>query len=170
MKISSLRAILHALNHARIKYLIAGGVAVNIHGYQRMTRDLDLVIQLSQDNILNAAKALEQLGYRPNIPVTVEDFANTDKRKEWIETRHMQVLAMVSEQHPDTTLDIFITEPFDFDTEYQRATDVELDQDLTVKIVSIRTLIEMKKQAGRDRDKDDIQHLAWILEETRKDD
>ena len=54
MKIANLRAILHALNHNNIRYLIAGGVAVNIHGYQRMTQDLDLVIQLIPENIINA--------------------------------------------------------------------------------------------------------------------
>ena len=170
MKISSLRAILHALNHANVRYLIAGGVAVNIHGYQRMTRDLDLVIQLGRENILNGLNTLGQLGYRPNIPVTAEDFANADKRREWIESKNMQVLALISDKHPETTLDIFVTEPFDFDAEYRLATAVELDRDLTVKIVSIPTLIEMKKHAGRDRDKDDIQHLIWILEEDQKND
>lgn len=170
MKISSLSAILHSLNHAKIRYLIAGGVAVNIHGYQRMTQDLDLVIQLNQENILGALQTLQQLGYQPTIPVTAEDFANAEIRKEWINTKNMQVLAMVSNKHPDTTLDIFITEPFDFDAEYQRATDVALSRDLAVKIVSISTLIEMKKIAGRDRDKDDIQHLTWILKETQQND
>jgi len=54
MKINSLSAILHALNHADVRYLIAGGVAVNLHGYQRLTHDLDLVIQLEQSNIRQA--------------------------------------------------------------------------------------------------------------------
>ena len=164
MKIANLRAILHALNHNNIKYLIAGGVAVNIHGYQRMTQDLDLVIQLIPENIINALTTLENLGYKPAIPVTKEQFAEKEIRNKWIETKHMEVLPLISNLHPETTLDIFVTEPFDFNLEYQQANLVQLDQNLNVRIISIQTLIQMKEKAGRDRDKDDILHLSWILE------
>ena len=164
MKISSLRTILHALNNNNIRFLIVGGVAVNIHVYQRMTQDLDLVIQLMPENIINALTTLENIGYRPSIPVTKQDFANPDIRNQWIETKHMEVLALISDQHPETTLDIFVTEPFNFNTEYQNSDIVQLDQNLDVHIVSIQTLIDMKKSVGRDRDKDDIKHLTWILE------
>lgn len=170
MKIETLRAILHLLNHAGVRYLIAGGVAVNIHGYQRMTHDLDLVIHLEKNNILTALRALSELNYQPNIPVNMEDFADPDKRREWIQSKHMKVFSLVSEAHPETTLDIFAEEPFDFETEYQKATSVDLDRDLCVRVVSVSSLIEMKKQADRDRDRDDIQHLRWILEESRKND
>jgi predicted nucleotidyltransferase len=164
MKISSLRAILHALNNNNIRYIIVGGVAVNIHGYQRMTQDLDLVIQLMPDNIIKALSTLEELGYKPGIPVTKQQFANPEIRTQWIETKHMEVLALISDQHPETTLDIFVTEPFNFDDEYEISDTVQLDQDLKVHIVSIQTLIDMKNHAGRDRDKDDIKHLTWILD------
>jgi len=167
MKIASIKAILHALNHAEIRFLIAGGVAVNIHGYQRLTNDLDLIIQLDRENILNALGALKKLGYQPSIPVTAEDFANPKQRKEWIESKNMQVLPLVSKQHPETTLDIFVHEPFDFDNEYHQAELIELDRNLQVKLITIQTLIDMKNVTGRTRDKDDIQHLQIIAEETQ---
>lgn len=170
MEIHSLRAVLHALNRAQVRYLIVGGIAVNIHGYQRMTHDLDLVVQLNQENALRAIETVSELGYRPIIPVASENFADEQIRTEWIETKNMKVFSLVSDKHPATTLDIFVSEPFDFDLEYQQATTVMLDHDLNVKIVSIGALIKMKEQANRDRDKDDIQHLNWILEELRKHD
>jgi predicted nucleotidyltransferase len=165
MKINSLRNILHALNHQHIKYLIAGGVAVNIHGYQRMTQDLDLVIQLIPENIINALSALEQLGYQPALPVTKEQFAEKSIRQKWIVDKSMTVLPLISHSHPETTLDIFVSEPFDFSEEFKHSDKVKLDQDLEVHIVSIPTLIKMKESTGRDRDKDDILHLRWILEQ-----
>ncbi len=169
MKITSLRAIFHTLNHNNIKYLIAGGVAVNIHGYQRMTQDLDLVIQLIPENIINALTALENLGYKPAIPVTKTQFADKKTREQWINFKHMEVLPLISDLHPETTLDIFVTEPFDFDSEFQTSDKIQLDLDLQVHIISIPTLIKMKQRAGRNRDKDDIQHLSWILEKIKKD-
>lgn len=161
---------MHILNHNNIKYLIAGGVAVNIHGYQRLTQDLDLVIQLIPENIINALTALENLGYEPAIPVTKTQFADKKTREQWIKFKHMEVLPLISDLHPETTLDIFVTEPFDFDSEFQHSDKIQLDQDLEVHIISIPTLIKMKEKAGRNRDKDDIQHLSWILERIKEDD
>ncbi len=80
----------------------------------------------------------------------------------------MEVLALISEQHPETTLDIFVTEPFNFNHEYENSNMVQLDQNLNVRIISIQTLIDMKNNVGRDRDKDDIKHLTWILDNTNE--
>jgi len=49
MKLASLEAIARALDDARAPFLIAGGVAVNAHGYGRLTQDLDLIIRLAPD-------------------------------------------------------------------------------------------------------------------------
>lgn len=43
MELRSIEAVLGALNAAGVRYLIVGGLAVNAHGYQRATMDLDLV-------------------------------------------------------------------------------------------------------------------------------
>ncbi len=94
MKPDTLETVFNALNHAKVKYLVADGIAVNIHGYQRMTADLDIVIQLNADNIKNAMDSLQQLGYSPLIPVNADDFANSENRKNWIETKNMQVLSL----------------------------------------------------------------------------
>ncbi len=78
------------------------GIAVNIHGYQRMTADLDLIIQLEDSNIKNALKILATLGYKPTLPVAAEQFANANTRQSWIETKNMQVFSMVSSLHPNS--------------------------------------------------------------------
>jgi len=103
MKLSTLEHIFHQLNQAQVRYLVAGGIAVNIHGYQRMTTDLDLVIQLDSDNIIKAMKCLEGLGYSPLIPVSTCDFADAKIRKNWIENKNMQVLSLQSNNYPGTT-------------------------------------------------------------------
>lgn len=167
MKLSTLETIFDHLNSAGIRYLVAGGIAVNIHGYQRMTTDLDLVIQLDSDNIKNAMSCLTNLGYTPLIPVNADDFADATKRKNWIETKNMQVLSLQSEKYPETTVDIFVTEPFDFNHEYKTSIMAELTPDIQFNLLSIETLIKMKQKAGRPRDLDDIQHLQLILEEQK---
>jgi predicted nucleotidyltransferase len=61
MKLETLESIFRALAENGVRYLVVGGVAVNVHGYQRATQDLDLVVQLDRDNVLRALEALESL-------------------------------------------------------------------------------------------------------------
>ena len=39
MEVRSIEAIIAALDSAKVEYLIVGGLAVNAHGYERLTRD-----------------------------------------------------------------------------------------------------------------------------------
>ena len=154
-----------ALNAAGVRYLVAGGLAVNAHGYVRLTQDIDLVVQLERSNILPTFAALGSLGYRPLVPVTAEQFADPVQRDAWIREKRMQVLNFHSSQHPTATVDIFVSDPFDFAAEYEAALPAELAPGVLVRFVSIPTLIAMKELAGRPRDRDDIEHLRAILDE-----
>lgn len=46
--------IFKALADFQVEYLVVGGVAVVLHGHQRMTADLDLVLSLAPENVLRA--------------------------------------------------------------------------------------------------------------------
>jgi hypothetical protein len=168
VKLAAFEAIATALRDARVRYLVAGGLAVNAHGYVRLTYDVDLVIQLDANNIRTAFGALAGLGYRPTVPVKAEQFADEGQRARWIRDKGMQVLNFHSDRHRPVTVDVFVTEPFDFDSEYEAAMQGELAPGLTVRFVSISTLIAMKQLANRPRDLDDIEHLRMIMEEKRR--
>jgi hypothetical protein len=169
VKLASLEAIVRALNEGDVRYLIAGGLAVNAHGYIRFTQDVDLVIALDSVNIVGAFHRLATLGYRPAIPITAEQFADSTLRQQWIRDKGMQVLNFFSDQHRETGVDVFVTEPFDFQRESMDALQGELSAGVNVRFVSLPTLIVMKKAANRPRDIDDVQHLRWIQEEAKPD-
>lgn len=57
------RAIFQALNDANIRYLVVGGVAVNLHGYSRYTGDLDIVMTLDAENLARMDKLMQEKGY-----------------------------------------------------------------------------------------------------------
>lgn len=135
MKLASFEAIVRSLNEARVRYLVAGGLAVNAHGYLRFTKDADLVIQLVPENIERAFAALGAIGYRPLAPVTGEQFADQATREGWIRDKGMQVLQFWSDNHRETSVDIFVREPFPFD----------------------------KESAGREQDRIDAEHLRTRL-------
>lgn len=165
MKLDSVEQIFQALNSAGVRYLVAGGLAVNAHGYLRFTKDVDFVLQLVPDNIHRAFAALGDLGYRPNVPVTGAQFADPQQRESWIRDKGMQVLQLWCDAHRETPIDIFATEPFPFDDEYNGALVKPLYGDIEVRFVSIPTLIRMKQVADRSQDRIDIEHLRMLQDE-----
>lgn len=165
MKLNSFEAVVAALHRHQIKYLIAGGLAVNAHGYLRMSVDIDIVIALNADNIQKAFVALASEGYQPSVPITAEHFSDHSKRAEWMEQKGMRVLNFFSDCHPETSVDIFVYEPFDFAKEHTRAMCGELLPGLPAYFVSIPALIEMKRAAARPKDLDDIDHLELLMKE-----
>lgn len=164
MKLAAFEAVAKVLDAARVRYLVAGGLAVNAHGYIRLTMDIDLVIALDAGNIRHAFQALAGIGYRPTVPIDADAFAKPEQRHRWREDKGMQVLNFSSDAFPGTSVDVFVYEPFDFAYEYGIALHGELLPGLYVRFVSIPTLIRMKQAAGRPRDLDDIQHLRWLQE------
>jgi hypothetical protein len=159
MRLNSFEAIITALNTANVRYLVAGGLAVNAHGYLRYTKDADLVIELLPENILAALHALGELGYRPAIPVKAEDFADRETRESWARDKGMKVFQLFSDSHPETPIDIFVEHPFDFSREHPKALIKPLATAGDVPFVSLDTLIEMKTAAGRAQDHADIENL-----------
>ncbi len=166
MKLASFEALVAALGNAGVRYLVAGGLAVNAHGYLRFTRDVDVVVQLVPDNIQRAFSALTALGYRPLVPVTALQFADGALREGWIREKGMQVLQFWSDAHRETPVDVFVREPFVFDEEYEHAL-VKLLGSVAVRFVAIPALIRMKEEAGRPQDRIDIEHLRMRLDDAR---
>ena len=160
MKLASLEAVFRALNAADVRYLIVGGLAVIAHGYVRFTQDLDLVIALDSDNVRRAMDALGRLGYRPKVPVKASDFADPALRESWIREKQMLVFQLVSDLHPSVSVDVFVQEPFPFSDEWERALKHEIAPNLMVPVVSLETLLGLKRAANRPNDQQDIRILT----------
>jgi len=84
-------------------------------------------------------------------------------RETWRREKQMLVLKMWSDSHPETPVDIFIYEPFDFDAEYERVVREPMDDDVPARSASIPALIGMKLEAGRPQDLIDVEKLRQIL-------
>lgn len=151
-----------ALNSARVPFLVVGGLAVVAHGYGRQTEDLDLVVRLEPAAIHNAFEALASLGYHPRVPVTAEGFADARQRERWITEKGMRVLNFFSDKHRETPVDVFVTEPFDFQEEFEAALIEDVAPGAKVRILRLETLIRLKQDAGRPQDLADIAELRLL--------
>ena len=162
MKKSSFDEIVRALNEADVPFLVVGGIAVIHHGYGRLTQDVDIVIRLEPSIIHRAFEALGRIDYRPKLPVTADQFADTNLRETRKHDKGMRVLTFWSDRHRETPLDVFVEEPFDFSREYASADTQELLPGLKVRIVNLSTLLAMKRIAGRSQDMADIDELNLL--------
>lgn len=163
MRLASFDAIVRELNRARVRYLVAGGIAVNAHGLLRQTKDADLVVQLAAPNISALFEALGRLGYRTIVPVSAEQFGDRALREAFIRDKGMKVLQFFSDAHRETPVDVFVFEPFPFDEEYDRALIKSLGESEPVRFVSLATLIRMKQEVGRQQDLIDVDNLRLLL-------
>ncbi len=157
----AIEQVLAALEAEKVRYLVVGGVAVVLHGHLRTTADLDLVVGLAPDNARRAIAALGKLGFRPRAPVAAELFADEDARRSWIEEEGLTVFSLRSDRIRDVEVDLFVTEPFDFEAAYARALRVPLDT-TTATVVALEDLIELKRASGRPIDLADVEALRAL--------
>jgi hypothetical protein len=68
--------IFAALENGAIRYVVVGGMATVLHGYARLTADVDIIVDQQPDEALKAIRALTALGFVPRAPVSAEDYAN----------------------------------------------------------------------------------------------
>lgn len=159
MQKQSVETIIVALNRAKVRYLVVGGLAVVAHGFVRFTADLDLVLDPEQESLRRAIEALTALGYRPRAPVPFADFEKPEKRQEWTREKGLTVFSLFSTEHPATEIDLFVEPPFDFGSAYARAVRLEVGPDVIATFVSRLDLVEMKRSAGRPQDLADLAGL-----------
>ena len=105
--------VIDALNRCGCRYVVVGGLAVNLHGYQRFTSDIDVGIDLSPRASQLAIQAIFDLDFRPRVPILPEDFADLEKRNDWIVNKQAKVISFLHPEHQTFSVDIFIDPPLD---------------------------------------------------------
>lgn len=152
------RELFRALATHEVEYVTIGGIAVQAHGGQRVTRDLDVAIAASSANMERLAAALADLDARVLGPDgqrsrSVPSAALLGASDQW---------HLVS---PYGRLDV-LTLPAhlgSFEALRARAHQVPLGE-LTIPIAHREDLLEMKRAAGRPHDLADAR-LLELLEE-----
>jgi hypothetical protein len=153
--------IFERLNEQGGRYVVVGGVAVVLHGFPRLTVDLDLIVDLRREEASRTIAALTSLGLLPLAPVRAEEFADSERRRDWIATNGMRVFSMYDPGDPLRTVDLFVESPIDFDGLWSRARIIDLDG-TAVRVASIADLIDLKRRANRAQDREDIARLEEI--------
>ncbi len=152
--------ILREFQKEKVKYVIVGGIALNLLGAMRSTSDLDILVEMSDANLTKVVTILKKNGYRVKQPVDPIGIADSNTRKDWIENKGMKAFNFYKEDELKE-VDIVIESPISFEEAKKSAIGIT-GGDITLPIISIDNLIKMKEATDRDVDKKDIQELKKI--------
>ncbi|OGR95609.1 MAG: hypothetical protein A2V88_14140 [Elusimicrobia bacterium RBG_16_66_12] len=158
--------VFEALEKSGARYVVVGGVAVVLHGYARMTADLDLVIDWESSTAGKAVSALVALGLRPRAPVDPMGLLDAGTRKTWREEKGMMVFSFTDSKNPMFTVDLFLEPPLPFQDLWSHSRSVSIGGG-AVRIAAIPDLIVLKTRAGRPQDLADIEALEILAQETK---
>ncbi|MCY4222095.1 MAG: hypothetical protein OXC25_10565 [Thiotrichales bacterium] len=155
--------LFRALNVSGTRYVVVGGVATVLHGYARLTADIDLIVDLKESAAAKAMQALAGLGLLPRAPVDPADFADTHIRENWLREKGMQVFSLFHPDNPILSVDVFTHHPIEFNRLFDQSETCALGG-ISVRIASIPDLIFLKRLANRPQDRDDIEKLENIAQ------
>ncbi|MEZ5316449.1 MAG: hypothetical protein R2752_03505 [Vicinamibacterales bacterium] len=156
-----LLAFVRVLSGAAVDYIIVGGVAAGIHGALRTTVDLDVVYSRAPDNIRRLTTALEPFhpyprGAPPGLPFRL-DVDTVLRGLNFTLTTTIGDLDLLGEVAGGGTFEAL-----------QATTDrVELEG-FACLVVSLPGLIDLKRAAGRGKDREALAELEVLLEERER--
>jgi len=141
-----------ALQDNNVEYIMVGGYATNLHGYQRFTGDLDIWLKDTLENRQLLRKAFKNcnMGDYPML-------------------EHMQFILGWTDFHLNNglRLDILIDmkglEGYTFDECLEMASVADIEN-VNVPFLHINQLIENKKIVNRPKDQIDVQALEQIVQ------
>ncbi len=152
--------ILMAFQEQKVKYVLVGGIAVNLLGSMRSTADLDILVEMSDDNLKKIVTIMKKHGYRVKQPIDPMKIADKKIREDWIKNKNMKAFNFYKEDELKE-VDIIIESPVSFEEARKKPIHIKIG-DLILPVISINKLIKMKKTTGRTIDKLDIEELQKI--------
>jgi hypothetical protein len=139
------KELLSVFNAHKVRYLIVGGYAVSFHAQPRATKDIDILIDPSEENSKAVYAALVQFG-APVEGLGARDFSEPG--------------SFFRMGRPPVMVDILPSiRGVDFETAWNRRVRKTLEDGLIVEVISREDLLSAKLAAGRPGDLADVAAL-----------
>ena len=152
--------ILRAFQKYKVKYIVIGGIAVNLLGALRSTADLDVLLEMSEENLKKALAVLKKCKFRVKQPIDLVKIADKKTREYLILKKNLKAVNFYKAGGFEE-VDIIIETPVTFKEAKKDIVWVR-GGDIRIPLISIDGLIKMKKKTGRIVDKLDIDALKRI--------
>lgn len=153
--------LIKTLADADVEYVLVDGLAVALHGYQRVTMDVDVVLAMDKENLRRFIDCAKAADLRPVIPVSLGALAQPELIEQWCREKGMLAFGLRGPDTMATTMDVLVKPVVPFPDLRRDATIIEIGP-LQVPVASIEHLITMKTGTGRSKDAIDIEELRKI--------
>lgn len=147
-----INSFIELCNKHQVRMIMVGGGAVNFHGYQRHSADVDFWIDTTEDNFKKLVNVFNEMGYE------IDDFPSKVKNQ----------LQNISVKFSPDDLDLELITKFltskTFDEAYNNSEQAVVKGNMFLKwnVLSYDDLIESKIKSQRPKDLLDIQQLQEI--------
>ena len=126
------------------EYLIVGGYAVGVHGHPRFTGDLDIWLNPSPENAKKILATVNEFGFS-SFKLTEADFVKEGN--------------VIQLGYPPLRIDLLTSiDGVTFQECFENRKEVDMEG-VIVNFIGYWDLIKNKKETGRPKDIDDIEHL-----------
>lgn len=147
-----LLAFWHAMNEHEVRYIMVGGIAINLHGYQRSTEDIDVWLEDTTENRRKFRRAFSTYSGM--------DFPMLETMQIIPGWTHLN---LNNGLRLDLMLGLKGLESYSFEESLQLASRAEIIT-VIVPFLHLNQLIEAKKAANRPKDQLDVIYLEKIKE------
>jgi hypothetical protein len=154
--------IMRLLAEHGVAYILIGGLATNLHGYDRVTADMDVCYERSRDNVERLVRVLRELrasprGWPQEVPVVLDPqtILNGDSFTFTTDAGNLDILGTPtgSQGYADLVPGVEV---------------YDLGEGLRIQVAGLEDLIRLKRAAGRRKDVDDADALEQIRELRRE--
>ena len=141
MNANGFHDVLITFSDAGVRFVVTGGVAIALHGFERPVADLDLVVDPAPDNLQAVVRCLVRLGLSPTLPLPLD-----------------LVVVMRTMDARGREVDVNRIYPIPFASLLDRASRVVVEG-RAIAVASKEDLIAVKRQRARDYDAEDVRLL-----------
>lgn len=142
--------LLVLLADGQIEFVIVGGVAVTLHGYVRLTEDVDILIEPSAENVERLLATLSSYGEGFARELSVADFTDEEGAIRIVEEVEMSQIDIFTQMSGWRYADLA-----------GDAESLNLDG-RTIRFASKAALIRLKESSAREKDQLDVSALRQL--------
>ena len=147
-----IQTLLRSLRGHKVKFLVIGAWALPAHGYTRMTQDVDIFIEATEENASRTMKALVQVGY----DIVRDTTAKTFLTKKVL----LREYVLRTDIHP-------FAKGITFKEAWANKIQTQI-KGVKIFVPSLDDMITMKEAAGRYQDMADLEALKEIKRQKKR--
>jgi predicted nucleotidyltransferase len=149
----SIYGLLGQLVEAKVEFVLVGGLAVTLHGYRRVTLDVDVVLALNDENLSRFM--------HPVLPIPIDALRDAEFIERAHREKHMLAFALRGPDMMATVIDVLVRPVVPYEVLRKNAVSKVIGVH-RLQVASIDDLIVMKTGTGRSKDMIDIEELIKI--------